>query len=375
MPHITLRTIPIKGGMLSLYADSYPVPPGGKRFTSLGLRVEAKPRNKIDRQHKKDMIAIAQQICRKMEIEGAKELLYPSGEKSGQNTALKCNSDLFAFIARKSEGLSESYKKVWAAMAGHLTAYSGYEVLPFVNVSLEFADEFRDYLLTAKNLKSGNPLGYNSAACYFAAFKSMLKAAFRGDYIAEDLNGKLDGITPHECNRIPLAEKELNLLSRTGCELPELKTMALFSALTGLRWSDISKLMPDEVKYIDWLGSWCIDFGQQKTGEENLLPISDQAKSLLPDTPPEKKNYFSLGYQAMQRPLKRWIERSGIMDKHITFHTFRHSFATMQLMEGTDLYTVSSMLGHKSIKTTQIYAKTADTQKVAAANRVQLNLF
>ena len=375
MPHVTLRYTPVKGGMLSLYADTYPVPPGEKRFTPLGLRVEAKPRNKIARQHKKEIIAIAEQICRKMEIEGAKAMLYPAERKYGQNGGLKCDSDIFTFIARKSEGISESYKKVWAATAAHLAVNSGSSGLPFSEINLEFADEFRDYLLSAKSLTSGKPLGYNSAACYFAAFKSILKSAFRGDYLPEDLNGKLDGITPHECNRVPLSENELNLLSRTYCELPQLKTMALFSALTGLRWSDVSKLKVGEVKYIDWLNSWAIDFGQQKTGEDNLLPISDQAKSLLPDIPPGEKNFFDLEYQLMQRPLKRWIGRSEISDKRITFHTFRHSFATMQLLAGTDLYTLSDMLGHKSIKTTQIYAKVVNVQKAEAANRVQLNLF
>ena len=58
----------------------------------------------------------------------------------------------------------------------------------------------------------------------------------------------------------------------------------------------------------------------------------------------------------------------------ITFHCFRHTFATLQIAGGTDLYVVSKMLGHKSIKTTQIYAKIVDSLKDDAANVISLDL-
>jgi site-specific recombinase XerD len=68
-------------------------------------------------------------------------------------------------------------------------------------------------------------------------------------------------------------------------------------------------------------------------------------------------------------PLKKWIKAAGI-NRNITFHCFRHTFATLQLTHGTDIYTVSKMLGHTDIKTTQIYAHIVDQKKEAAANAI-----
>lgn len=75
----------------------------------------------------------------------------------------------------------------------------------------------------------------------------------------------------------------------------------------------------------------------------------------------------------ISKPLKRWIVAAGITRK-ITFHCFRHTYATLQLAHGTDIYTVSKMLGHTNVKTTQIYAKVIDKKKEKAANAIQIDL-
>ena len=75
----------------------------------------------------------------------------------------------------------------------------------------------------------------------------------------------------------------------------------------------------------------------------------------------------------ISRPLAKWIEAAGIT-KHITFHCFRHTYACLQLSSGTDLYTVSKMLGHTNIRTTQIYAKVQDDKKEQAADAIKINL-
>ena len=73
----------------------------------------------------------------------------------------------------------------------------------------------------------------------------------------------------------------------------------------------------------------------------------------------------------IQHPLLAWIKAAGIR-KHITFHCFRHTFATLQIALGTDIYTVSKMLTHKSVKTTQIYADLVNSKKRESANRISL---
>lgn len=75
----------------------------------------------------------------------------------------------------------------------------------------------------------------------------------------------------------------------------------------------------------------------------------------------------------ISRPLARWVEAAGIT-KHITFHCFRHTYATLQLANGTDIYTVSKMLGHTNVRTTQIYAKVIDEKKEKATEAFTLNM-
>ena len=71
------------------------------------------------------------------------------------------------------------------------------------------------------------------------------------------------------------------------------------------------------------------------------------------------------------KPLKDWIKFAGI-DKNITFHCFRHTFATLQIALGTDIYTVIKMLTHKNVSTTQIYADLVSEKKRESANKISL---
>ena len=134
-----------------------------------------------------------------------------------------------------------------------------------------------------------------------------------------------------------------------------------------------------EIEYIDGQG-YFLNFCQKKTKGVEVLPISEQAYSFTngSENPNEmeknKKVFEGLQYSAYHnKHLFQWIREAGI-SKHITFHSFRHTFATLQLFHGTDLYTVSKMLGHKDLKTTQIYVKIVDETKRIAANRIKLDL-
>lgn len=106
-----------------------------------------------------------------------------------------------------------------------------------------------------------------------------------------------------------------------------------------------------------------------------MKPISDQAVSLCGERrDPADKVFDGLEYSAYSnKHLAQWIGAAGIT-KDITFHCFRHTFATLQLFNGTDIYTVSKMLGHKDLKTTQVYAKIVDDAKRTAANKIKLEL-
>lgn len=157
-----------------------------------------------------------------------------------------------------------------------------------------------------------------------------------------------------------------------------MKRAALFSALTGLRFSDIQKMVWSEIEYIEGQG-YFLNFSQKKTKGVEYYPISEQAYLFTEgtdnpkDMPQDTKVFGGLKYSAYNnKHLYQWIETAGIT-KNITFHCFRHTFATLQLSLGTDIYTVSKMLGHRELKTTQIYAKIVDESKRKAADRIILN--
>ena len=105
------------------------------------------------------------------------------------------------------------------------------------------------------------------------------------------------------------------------------------------------------------------------------MPISEQAYQLCG----ERKEGELLVFAGLpdpswiSRPVRRWVEAAGIT-KHISFHCFRHSYATLQLAGGTDIYTVSKMLGHTNVRTTQVYAKVVDAKKEEATKTIKLDL-
>ena len=108
----------------------------------------------------------------------------------------------------------------------------------------------------------------------------------------------------------------------------------------------------------------------EKTETEATLPISNEALELC-GIPGSGRVFKGLTRAMTNQPLKQWISEAGIK-KHITFHCFRHTFATLQIAAGTDIYTVSKMLTHRNVSTTQIYAELVSEKKRESANKISL---
>ena len=102
-----------------------------------------------------------------------------------------------------------------------------------------------------------------------------------------------------------------------------------------------------------------------KTDRVVFVPLPQQALRWLPQTErvPEEKVFSGLNRPVIAKHLKPWVREAGINNKNVTFHTSRHTYATMLLTLGADLYTVSKLLGHTSIKHTQRYAKIINQKK------------
>lgn len=254
--------------------------------------------------------------------------------------------------------------------------------LRFADITEQFCSRFKYYMQHAPSKRSpSTTLSQNSASSFFNKFKAALREAHREGYLVKDINATISSIPPAETNREYLSPKELAVLTTVPCRDTILKKAAFFSALTGLRFSDIQKLTWGEVRYIEDKGYYIV-FRQQKTNGQETLPIPDTAYQLLEasrkslDRPSNnfERVFKGLQYSAYQnKHLVQWTKDAGI-HKHITFHSFRHTFAIHKLLEGTDIYTVSKLLGHRDLKTTQIYAKIVDSMKREAMDKTSITL-
>jgi integrase len=172
--------------------------------------------------------------------------------------------------------------------------------------------------------------------------------------------------TPNE--RVYLTADELRKLIATKCKREDVRNAFLFCCMCGLRWSDVSTLKWEDI-HADG-DEWKIEKRMIKTSELLYLPLSKEAKNYLPSK--ELKESSELVFTlptlwATERIITDWVKEAKIT-KHVTFHCARHTFATMMLTQGADLYTTSKLLGHTSVKTTEIYAKIVDQKKVEAVN-------
>ena len=337
-------------------------------------KIKLNPINKIENEN---TLKLAEQIKAKREKqfngnEALTELEKRMLEKDKKETERGEKNFVEYFKSLADKRKASNYDN-WVSAYNYLKTFTKGN-LKFANLNEKFCNEFKEYLLTTKSNKSNKvTLAQNSAVSYFNKLKATLKQAYKDGYLPSDLNGKIQPIKQAETQRNFLTIEELNILVKTECNNPLLKRAALFSSLTGLRFSDINNLVWGELEYIEGNG-YFIQFKQQKTKGVEMMPISEQAFSLMGERKePTDKVFEGLTYSAYEnKHLAKWIGLAGIT-KDITFHCFRHTYATLQLSKGTDIYTVSKMLGHRELKTTQIYAKIIDQTKREAANKIKLD--
>lgn len=405
---VSLRKKDISKGRESLYLDFYPpIPhpetgePTRREFLGMYLYIdkddlkkkikeqettekdaekiksfmkELKPLTEIQKQHNVDTLKVAEEIKQKRQNQLDKPEIYSHYEKEQLRLKELGDQNFVEYFRKLANKRKASNHDNWVSALHYLETFTKGN-LRFADLNEMFLEDFKEYLLTTKSKKSSKAnLSQNSAVSYFNKIKAALKQAYKEGKLQTDLNSKIDPIKQDETRREYLTIEELNMLVKTPCNNEVLKRAALFSALTGLRFSDIQKMVWSELEYIEGQGHF-INFSQKKTKGVEVLPISEQAYSLLGEPgEPASKVFEGLEYSAYHnKHLFQWIGAAGIT-KNITFHCFRHTFATLQLFSGTDIYTVSKMLGHKDLKTTQIYAKIVDESKRKAANKIKLNL-
>ena len=176
-----------------------------------------------------------------------------------------------------------------------------------------------------------------------------------------DLSGLVPSKVPGE--RCYLTIEEIRSLAATPCE-ERVSYPFLFSCFTGLRLSDVRNLKWTDIR------NGVIFLRQKKTGEFVQVPIGKNAQRFLRENDSEKVFAdFPTCEEWHNRKIREWAKAAGLT-KRISFHVARHTFATLALGNGADLFTVSKLLGHTKITTTQIYAKVLDEGRKKAVDAI-----
>lgn len=208
-------------------------------------------------------------------------------------------------------------------------------------------------------------------ANYYRCFSGALNAAVRAEIIQ---NNPFEQIESTEKIRVPestreyLTIDELKQLIATECKRENVKNAFLFSCFCGLRISDIYAITWGQITQDG--EQMRLQLQMQKTKDPLYLPISAQAQKYMPQRASAGNNEHIFNIptgQSCNQIIAAWAKAAGITKK-VTFHVARHTFATMMLTLGADLYTTSKLLGHADIETTQIYAKIVNKKKDEAVN-------
>ena len=248
-----------------------------------------------------------------------------------------------------------------------LKDYTG-ERMTMDRIDKAFCQDYLDYLMTEYRPK-GKRVSNFTLHTYYRILNGALNAAVRAEIIKVNPFTKInnsDKIRLPESKRSYMTIEEVRALIATPMNNEAVKSAYLFSCFCGLRVSDIVGLKWKDV-FVD-RGQYRLAVSMQKTKEPIYLPLSPEALKWMPERGDKTADdhVFDLP-SGINQLIKPWAKAAGI-SKRFTFHTARHTFATMMLTLGADLYTVSKLLGHTSVKMTQVYAKIVNKKKDDAVN-------
>ncbi len=328
-------------------------------------------RSKADQQS----ALFAAQVCAVMQDEYNKKALFPEQYKEQQEQYAREQIQILPYIQecikKKESTLTSGTMRVWANFLTKYHEFEGKERLSFGQMNRAKVEEFIAFIANYKS-KKVEKLAANSQKSMIRCFQAILNEAYKDEIITFNPNHAIEMPKGEQKQKQFLTLPELQSLNKTPCTNETVKRISLFSALTGLRHSDCVNLRWEN---ITGGKSPSVKFSQQKTKQSVYMPISVEALQLCG----ERKNTTDKVFEGVDNSqicnaiIEKWVKAAGIT-KDITFHCFRHTFATLQLTQGTDIYTVSKMLGHADVKTTQIYAQIVDEKKEKAAHAIKLNI-
>ena len=377
---IRIRFKSISNGNKSIYLDYYN---NGKRqydFLKLYLVPETSP---IDKTTNAQTLELANAIKAQKIVELQNTAHGFKFSNIKQKARLIDYLQAISAERRQASGsVTKGQHQAYNILIKRLKEYSG-EQTTFKQVTKEFCSGFVEYLNTAQNKVyrkgfsetfTSGLLSENTKYGYIKTLNIALNKAVRDGILP---NNPLTMLPRQERpkrqleNREYLTIDEVRQLLKTPCRKSIVKNAFLFSCFSGLRYSDVQALTWGQLQ-TDNEGKTVVRYTQQKTNKPENLQLSDEALKFLPDRTgaTAKDRIFPLsnnGYT--NETLKSWILAAGIT-KRVTFHVGRHTNATLLLSLGVPIETVSKLLGHSDIQTTQVYAKVIDKNKRDAVSKL-----
>lgn len=347
---VNLREKKLKHGRKSLFLDFFIY--GHRTIEYLNIHIEKENGNNKHENVEKRRVAEMVRAQREYEILRG-QYNVPDYKKR--------KLDLVQYYKKQVDKRSKD-RSTWHNSYSKLNRFSKGSI-SFGDITPEWIEQYQQFLLSE--------VAGTTAYHYYANFKYVVYHAMKEKIITENPCVLVKNLKKPDVKRDYLLLEEIQILSNTECPNPEVKQAFLFSCFTGLRLSDIYNLKWENIK------SDVIEYRQKKTERNEYLDLPETAKDILSKKRIEKNIFPMPNMKIFKIPtisplsnnIRRWVKESKI-NKRITFHSARHTFATLCLTNGVDLYTVSKLLGHKDITTTQIYAKIVDAKKKEAVKLI-----
>lgn len=370
---VTLRKKDRAKGIQVLYLDIYM---NGKRSYEFlkdevtGRKLYLVPEiNEDARVRNENEMAVANAICAQREIE-----IVRNGQLQPKTKTKILLSDWMEAYRKQKETTGQSYKRAQTVgiVKKHLEDFAGKKTI-LADIDDDFCKRFILYLggMTSKICTiHPKPITTSTAKSYFQVFNAALNDAVRKKLIPANPVMYLSSedkkpIKASKSLRSFLTIDEVRRLIETDFRNDQVKRAFLFACFTGLRISDIKNLTSENLEHRN--GNTYLHIKIQKTQQDFEIKLNKDALRWMPKV--QKGNIFTLPRTCMtiNKQVKEWAKAAGI-EKDVCFHMSRHTFATMALTLGADLYTVSKLLGHQNITITQVYAEIIDEKKDKAVD-------
>lgn len=371
---IRIRERKLADGNRSLYLDMYSR--GIRKVESLGLYIvpEKTPFDKVHNEH-------AWQVAQKIKSERILALqTYGIGQWEKIQQSFTPLTKFLEEYEQEQSGISASTIRGRKYMRLRIEQYLreiGRLQMSVMEVDVEFCRGFIKFLRMSKNkrLKEAERNISNCSGLQIqTVFTGALNKALRDGIIERNPMKQLSAkerFHQQESTREYLTIDELKSMIAVPCEDEALKSAFLFSCFTGLRISDVRSLTWGKVLEFPNGNGQYLRVRMQKTQNFVNIPLSKDALKYMRHTDSQDEPIFKISpaTSVVTQRLQAWADNAKV-NKRVSYHVSRHTFATMLLTVGVDIYTVSKLLGHANIGTTQIYAKIIDKKKVDAINKV-----